>query len=103
MFAMAMAMVVAVTVTVAISMVVLVEECSTDEIQGQTDAAYYQNQLRVLHMLEGDETLDRLQRDAQPQSKEESAVEECTEKLSTSPTEREIGRRLLAFRNLHCY
>jgi hypothetical protein len=41
----------AVTMTVIVSVIVLVQECSTDEIQGQTDAAYNQHQLRVLHML----------------------------------------------------
>jgi hypothetical protein len=41
-----------VSMTVVVSVIVLVQECSTDEIQGQTDAAYDQHQLRVLHVLQ---------------------------------------------------
>lgn len=59
--------IVAVAVSVAVAVVMLMEECSADEVQNETDAAYYEYQFRVVDMLKRNEALDRLQCNAQTQ------------------------------------
>jgi hypothetical protein len=62
---------------VAVVVVMLVQEQGADEVEGQTDAADDEDELGVLDALDGNEALDGLQTDAEPQGEEECAVEEC--------------------------
>lgn len=79
-------------VSMAIAVVVLVEEGGTYEIQGETNAAYYEHQLWVFDVLQEYEALNGLQEYAQTKGKEEGTVEESAKKLRTCPAKREILR-----------
>lgn len=96
-------MAVVMAVSMAVSMVMFVEEGSADQVEGEADAPYYEHQLRVLNMLERNEALNGLQKDAQAQSEEEGAIEEGAEELRTCPTKGEVLWRFLPFRHLNSY
>jgi hypothetical protein len=76
--------------SVSIAVIMLMKKGGADKIEREANASYYEYQLGVLDVLEVDEPLDGLQKDAQAQSEKEYAVEESAKELSTCPTEGKV-------------
>lgn len=57
-----------VAMSMSIAVIVFMKESGADEVKREANASYYEYQLGFLDVLEGDEPLDRLQKDTQTQS-----------------------------------
>ena len=78
------------------AMIMFMQEERTDDVQRQSHTPHNQHQLRVLNMLEIDKAFHRLQEYAQPESKQECAVEKGTEQIGAGPAEGQVCRRSFA-------
>lgn len=77
----------AVRVTFPASMVVLVEQEETHDVESKTDTTNNQDKSRVCHFLNLEEALYSLQHNRDAKSDEEDSIDETTENLCTGPLE----------------
>lgn len=91
-----------VSVAPAVAMIMLVKECSTNDVECEASAAHDENQLGILDLLKRNKSLDGLEKDADTEGQEEDAVEKGTQQASALPAERELLGKVGAFRDLEC-
>jgi len=70
------------------------QERSGNDVQAQPHAAHDENQFDIADLLERDEALDGLEKDADAQGEQEGAVEEGAEQPGALPAKREILAKL---------
>lgn len=80
----------------SVVVVMLVKEECADDVEKEADTADDEDKLRVLDALNGDEALDRLKSNAEPEGEEECAIEESTEELGSRPAKGHVLRKRLA-------